>query len=65
MKPITLADIAESEKICEAVYPDWNYFGGPDAKEPKQGSMEAAPGLTIGTPHNTEPIARFSGYLMD
>ncbi len=60
-----LKDIEASEKICDAVYPDWGYYGGPDAMEPKQGSLEAAPGLTIGTPHNTEPIARFSGYLMD
>jgi hypothetical protein len=30
-----------------------------------QGSLEAAPGLTIGSPHHSEPIARFSGYLMN
>ena len=31
--------------------------------QPWQGSLEAAPGLTIGSPHNTEMICRVSGYL--
>ncbi len=30
---------------------------------PIQGKLEAAPGLTIGSPHHTEPICRVSGYL--
>ena len=59
---VTLKDIAESEKICEAVYPDWVEMQ--DAVNRKPAFMEAAPGITVGTPHNTEPIARFSGYLM-
>ena len=62
---MSMIDLDAIRERCAAVYPDWNYYGGPDAKEPKQGSLEAAPGLTVGTPHNTEPIARFSGYLMD
>lgn len=30
-----------------------------------QGTLESAPGLCIGSVGHTEPIARFSGYLMD
>lgn len=31
--------------------------------EPWKAMMEAAPGLTIGSAHNTEPVCRVSGYL--
>ena len=45
----------------------WGPMGDPRFPErlwlPTQGSMEAAPGLTIGTVHHTEPICRVSGYL--
>jgi len=42
----------------------WGPYGSPDKRwEPTRGSMEAAPGLTIGSTDNTEPICRVSGYL--
>ena len=42
----------------------WGPYGEPDKRwEPTQGTLEAAPGLTIGSPANTEPICRVSGYL--
>lgn len=44
----------------------WNIMhDGPrgDGK-PWAAHLEAAPGLTLGCPSNTEPICRVSGYLM-
>ncbi len=35
----------------------------PDSWTPWNARGEAAPGLTIGSIHNTEPICRVSGYL--
>ena len=52
----------EARDRCEAVYPDWVEMK--DAVYKKPAFMEPAPGITICSPHNTEPIARFSGYLM-
>jgi len=34
-----------------------------DAALRKPAFMEEAPGITIASPHNTEPICRVSGYL--
>ena len=43
----------------------WDAFGAPgDQWIPKQGSLEAAPGLSIGSAHHTEPICRVNGYLL-
>jgi hypothetical protein len=56
----------EIEQRANAAMPGpWGRMGSPGKPVvPTQGSMEAAPGLTIGSIGNTEPIARFSGYLM-
>ncbi len=49
-------------EMCEkATAGPWGKYGH---KEPTQGSLEAAPGLSMGSIHHTEPIARFSGYLL-
>ena len=40
----------------------WNFYGG---SEPIQGGMEAGAGISIGSVHHTEPVARFSGYHID
>ncbi len=46
----------------------WGSMAGPSDDEtiawtPIQGKLEPAPGLTIGSPHNTEPICRVFGYM--
>jgi hypothetical protein len=38
----------------------WGRYG-----ELRRGILEAAPGLSIGSVMHTEPIARFSGYMMN
>ncbi len=45
----------------------WGYYGNPNDEPwlPKQGALEAGAGVSIGSVTHTEPIARFSGYLMD
>lgn len=35
-----------------------------EAWTPKQGALESAPGITIGSVHHTEPICRVSGYFL-
>lgn len=40
----------------------WNRFGH---WEPRKGSLETAPSLSVGSVHHTEPICRVSGYLHD
>lgn len=40
----------------------WNLYG---SKEPTRGDLEAAPSLSIGSVHHTEPICRVHGYLHD
>ena len=53
------------EKRLESATPGpWGYYGGENADHPTRGTLEAAPGLTIGSTCNTEPIARLSGYLL-
>jgi hypothetical protein len=56
----------EIKTRCEKATPGpWDRYG--DYRfpiKPQQGSLEAAPGLSIGSVTHTEPIARFSGYLM-
>jgi hypothetical protein len=55
-------DLAALWALHEAATPDrWGRYG---SAEPTQGAFEAAPGLTIGSNRHTEPIARFSGYLL-
>ena len=42
----------------------WGPYGSPDKRwEPVQGCMEGAPGVTICSTDNSEPICRVSGYL--
>ena len=46
----------------------WGPMGNPNSTKeelwtPSKGAMEPAPGLTIGSPHNAEPICRVLGYL--
>jgi len=56
-------DATEIMRYCEeAVEGPWGYYGSEVAT---QGAWEAAPGLSVGSVKHTEPIARFSGYLMD
>lgn len=60
-----LAEIRAREQA--ATPGPWGRYGwpGPDGEiRPLQGAIEAAPGLSIGSVEHTEPIARFSGYLL-
>jgi len=65
---VTPESIAAIEARANAAMPGpWGRYGDTRTGkvEPRQGSMEAAPGLCIGSVQHTEPIARFSGYLMN
>lgn len=45
----------------------WGPYRNPNCDDPwilTQGTFEAAPGLSIGSIHHTEPICRVSGYLL-
>jgi hypothetical protein len=60
--------IAEIRARADAATPGpWGRYGWVvDGEEvsPLQGVLEAALGLSLGSVHHTEPIARFSGYLL-
>jgi hypothetical protein len=52
-------DLEAIRQRCEAATgPRWF------RTEPKQGSLEAAPGVSIFSETHTEPLARISGYLL-
>lgn len=61
-------DLDEIERLCQEATPGpwgrygWRADGAPVL--PTQGILESAPGLSIGSVTHTEPIARFSGYLL-
>lgn len=66
-------DLEELARRLEAATPGpWGRYGssidpltGRDGPpRPSKGSLEAAPGLSIGSVQHTEPLARFSGYLL-
>lgn len=56
---------ATMKYITPGLWGRYGYWENGKQPQPHKGSMEAAPGLTIGTTGHTEPIARFSGYGHD
>ena len=65
MTPERLAEIkARADEATEGPWSRYGWWCGHVPPGPVQGTLEAAPGLSIGSVAHTESIARFSGYQL-
>lgn len=53
------------KKVTPGLWGRFGYWKNSVPPQPVKGTLEAAPGLSIGSTRHTEPVARFNGYGMD